>query len=153
MTRAQDWEMNHRIRATGGVVWFNPALKVTYRPRRNLGSLARQYLQYGQWRRRVMHMHPETVSRASALRYFAPPVTLLLAGGGLIIGVVGLLSGSIGAWALVAPVSYIVGIKAVALSALRTQPWSVVFRLPFVLIAMHMSWGWGFLTSPAVRSR
>ena len=87
MTRAQDWEMNHRIRATGGVVWFNPALKVTYRPRRNLGSLARQYLQYGQWRRRVMHMHPETVSRASALRYFAPPVTLLLAGGGLIIGV------------------------------------------------------------------
>ncbi len=31
--RAQDWEMNHRIRETGGLVWFNPALVVTYRPR------------------------------------------------------------------------------------------------------------------------
>lgn len=153
MTRAQDWEMNHRIRETGGVVWFNPALKVTYRPRRDFGSLARQYLQYGQWRRRVMHMHPETVSRRSALRYFAPPVTLLVAGGGLITGVAGLIAGSMAMWALIAPVSYLVGLKLVSLSAVKTQPWSVVVRLPFVLITMHMSWGWGFLTSPAVRSR
>jgi glycosyltransferase involved in cell wall biosynthesis len=28
-TRAQDWEMNYRIRSTGGTVWFNPDLFVT----------------------------------------------------------------------------------------------------------------------------
>ena len=31
--RAQDWEMNHRIRQTGGKVWFTPRMHVTYRPR------------------------------------------------------------------------------------------------------------------------
>lgn len=151
MTRAQDWEMNHRIRATGGLVWFNPALKVTYRPRRDLKTLSKQYLQYGQWRRRVMHMHPETVSRASALRYFAPPVTLLAVTMGTVLGAVGLLSHNWLVWAFAAPLSYLAGIKLVSLSALKTEKFAVVMRLPFVLIAMHMNWGWGFLTSPAIR--
>src|SRR5690606_38523075 len=31
--RAQDWEMNHRIRETGGLVWFQPRMRVSYRPR------------------------------------------------------------------------------------------------------------------------
>ena len=31
--RAQDWEMNHRIREAGGLVWFSPRLQVAYRPR------------------------------------------------------------------------------------------------------------------------
>ena len=30
--RAQDWELNHRIRAAGETVWFTPDLEVTYRP-------------------------------------------------------------------------------------------------------------------------
>lgn len=152
MTRAQDWEMNHRIRQTGGKVWFNPALKVTYRPRRDFRSLAKQYLQYGQWRRRVMQMHPETVSRASALRYFAPPVTLLAVGAGLVLGVVGVLSGSWLVWAFAAPLSYLAGITVVAMSALTSESLDVALRLPFVLVTMHMSWGWGFLTSPVIRS-
>ena len=31
--RAEDWEMNHRIRQSGGMIWFEPELRVTYRPR------------------------------------------------------------------------------------------------------------------------
>ncbi len=42
--RAQDWEMNHRIRASGGTVWFQPRMRVSYRPRANLGALCKQYL-------------------------------------------------------------------------------------------------------------
>src|SRR4249919_3920001 len=41
--RAQDWELNHRIRSSGGVVWFTPRLTVSYRPRSSVRSLARQY--------------------------------------------------------------------------------------------------------------
>ena len=41
-TRAQDWELNHRLRGSGGLVWFAPELRVTYRPRATLGALARQ---------------------------------------------------------------------------------------------------------------
>ena len=60
--RAQDWEMNYRIRKSGGKVWFSPALRVSYRPRASLSALAEQYLHYGRWRREVMREHPETVS-------------------------------------------------------------------------------------------
>lgn len=48
--RAQDWEMNHRIRETGGVVWFTPHLQVAYRPRSSFAALARQYFSTGSWR-------------------------------------------------------------------------------------------------------
>ena len=87
--RAQDWEMNHRIRETGGLVWFNPALVVTYRPRPDASSLAEQYFHYGRWRREVMRRHPETASRTSALRYFAPPVAVVGVVAGAAAGLVG----------------------------------------------------------------
>ena len=64
MVRAQDWEMNLRIRQTGGVVWFTPDMHVTYRPRHTLKALARQYHDYGRWRREVSRRHPETLSAA-----------------------------------------------------------------------------------------
>ena len=28
------------------------------------------------------------------------------------------------------------------------KSWQERIRLPFILIAMHMSWGWGFISSP-----
>ena len=33
MLRAEDWDLNYRIRARGGQIWFTPELRVTYRPR------------------------------------------------------------------------------------------------------------------------
>src|SRR5947208_11407924 len=38
--RAQDWEMNYRIRATGGTVYFSPQLSVSYRLRSSLSTRA-----------------------------------------------------------------------------------------------------------------
>ena len=79
MVRAQDWEMNLRIRQTGGVVWFTPDMRVTYRPRHTLRALARQYHDYGRWRREVSRRHPETLS----LRYLAAPVAVAGVAAGL----------------------------------------------------------------------
>jgi len=39
-TRAQDWELNFRLRQQGGKIYFDPKLKVTYRPRASFGALA-----------------------------------------------------------------------------------------------------------------
>ena len=33
--RAQDWELNYRLRQNGGAIYFDPRLHVTYRPRSN----------------------------------------------------------------------------------------------------------------------
>ena len=35
LLRGEDWEMNHRLREAGHVVWLDPALHVTYWPRGN----------------------------------------------------------------------------------------------------------------------
>lgn len=72
-TRAQDWELNHRIRAAGGRVWFTPQLRVTYRPRGSVRGLASQYLHYGRWRRVVAERHEGTINA----RYLAPPVMVV----------------------------------------------------------------------------
>jgi glycosyltransferase involved in cell wall biosynthesis len=76
--RAQDWEMNHRIRSSGGRVWFTPELRVTYRPRGSVRALARQYRDYGRWRREVSRTHPGTLTA----RYLAPPAALIGVVGG-----------------------------------------------------------------------
>ena len=57
MLRAEDWELNYRIRALGGLVWFTPELRVTYRPRASLYALGSQYFHYGRWRRVLSLIH------------------------------------------------------------------------------------------------
>lgn len=161
-TRAQDWEMNHRIHETGGVVWFEPAMTVAYRPRASVHALGRQYRDYGRWRRVVMRRHPETFDLRSArsLRYLAPPlaVVLLLVGTTLglagLLGVLGLVGGSGGGAAyavlclgFLAPIGYalliLVGSRVVGRGLSGGARW----WLPVALVTMHLCWGWGFLTS------
>ncbi len=137
--RAQDWEMNHRIRAAGGLVYFTPALRVRYRPRGTLKALARQYFEYGRWRRVVSRAHPGTVNA----RYLAAPAAVA----GVVAGTV--LGALVTPWALVLPAGYLA--LVVAGSAVTGSGLSAAerARLPLVLATMHMSWGVGFLTSPS----
>jgi len=148
-TRAQDWEMNFRIRSTGGTVWFNPQLQVTYRPRSSVRSLAKQYFQYGQWRRKVMREHPETTRTVSALRYFAPPLAVLGIVFGTVMGLVGayLQAFPLVFWGFFAPVGYL-ALVILATIALAKKAGKATWYLPLVLILMQTSWGFGFLTSP-----
>ena len=134
--RAQDWEMNHRIRSTGGTVWFTPELRVTYRPRADLRSLARQYFQYGRWRRVVARQHPGTMSA----RYLAPPALVAA----LTISV------AFSPWlpvALVVPAGYVGALVVGSLTLEPGLPWRSRATLPAALAVMHLSWGVGFVTS------
>jgi len=136
--RAQDWELNHRIRLTGGTVWFTPELTVTYRPRATLLALGRQYFHYGRWRRVVMSHHAGTAT----LRYLAPPVAVVAIGAGLVAGVAGWRVG------FVVPAAYAAGVVGGSVVVGRGLPWRARAALPAVLATMHGSWGIGFLTSP-----
>jgi GT2 family glycosyltransferase len=154
--RAEDWEMNHRIRRAGGLVWFEPRLRVTYRPRGSARALAAQYFNYGRWRRVVSREHPGTVN----LRYLAPPAAVLAVAAGLASGTAGLAAALAGpanaagpglAWLMmgfVVPASYLAGILGVTGVAARKLPGCVLARLPAALVTMHVCWGAGFLTSP-----
>ena len=143
MVRAQDWELNHRIRETGGLVWFTPDLHVTYRPRDSIAALARQYWQYGRWRREVTRRHPGTVSP----RYLAAPATVLGIGSGALIGLIGTMTGHrrIAALGWSAPLAYALGNLAASTWIGRGHPAGVRVRVPAALAAMHLAWGAGFI--------
>ena len=145
-TRAQDWEMNYRIRTTGGTVWFNPDLFVTYRPRPNVLKLAKQYFEYGSWRHEVMRRHPDTRRTKSALRYFAPPLAVALIVVGKILGSIGFVMGNALIWGYIFPLGYL-ALTLVSSLTLVKRARSGALWLPIVLMTMQMSWGIGFLTS------
>ena len=145
-TRAQDWEMNYRIRTTGGTVWFNPDLFVTYRPRPNVFKLAKQYFEYGSWRHEVMRRHPDTRRTKSALRYFAPPIAVALIVIGKILGSIGLVTNSFLIWGYIFPLGYL-ALTLVSSLTLVKRARAGALWLPIVLMTMQMSWGIGFLTS------
>lgn len=142
LLRAQDWDLNYRLRRAGHQVWFSPVLRVTYRPRATAKALARQFFRTGQWRREVIRRNPDTVSA----RYLAPPLAVLGMAAGLLAGVLGLWSGR--RWlqlGFLAPLGYLAVIVGGSVALRRPIAPRIRLRLPGVLAVMHLSWGAGFL--------
>ena len=135
-TRAQDWELNFRLRQAGGVVYFDPRLVVTYRPRSTIKALAKQYFEYGRWRRVVSRRHQGTIN----YRYLAPPFTVAATTISLLLG--WLVSPYLLIPALVYAVFILIASVVIGKSA------GEILCLPTILLTMHISWGLGFLTSP-----
>jgi len=134
--RAQDWELNHRLRRNGGLIWFDPRLVVTYRPRNTFRKLAKQYFQYGRWRRVITRQHQNTVN----FRYLAPPIAVFV---------------------ILLSIFFAISINPVFITPIFIYFASLVvggifigkkltdkLLMPLVLATMHISWGIGFITSP-----
>lgn len=140
--RAQDWELNYRLRKAGYGVWFVPSMQVPYAPRGTWRALARQFHDSGRWRREVVRTHPDSGSP----RYFAAPLVTALVAVGALVGVLGAAIGSPwleAAWLL--PLGYVAGVIVAALTHLRDLPLGSLVRLPWVFMTMHMAWGTGYL--------
>jgi len=122
MIRGQDWELNLRLRAGGGVVWFDPRLWVKYFPRTRLRALAKQFYDTGIWRAKLTRLAP---GRAN-LRYFAPPALVL-------------------STVLVLPA--LIYATAVILIAATAKGLTLGSRINLlgVLPTMHYAWGLGFI--------
>jgi GT2 family glycosyltransferase len=135
-TRAQDWELNFRLRENGGTVYFDPRLQVIYRPRPNLRALAKQYFEYGRWRRVVSRRHAGTIN----YRYLAPPVALAGFALSILMGVV------IHPIFLIPAAVYALFTFAASVKISQTIRESLILLL--VIPTMHFAWGAGFLTSP-----
>jgi succinoglycan biosynthesis protein ExoA len=131
--RHQDYELNERIRRDGGTVWFDPDLRVIYEPRSSLALLARQYFEYGSWKRWFSSSHRGSLRP----RQFAPPL--------LVVGMALSLIGSfVSPWFLTVPTVYVVGLVAAALSTVRSSGVAAL-GVPAALVTMHFAWGLGFL--------
>ncbi|MER6187012.1 glycosyltransferase family 2 protein [Streptomyces sp. NPDC001652] len=136
--RAQDWELNFRIREAGGLIWFSPELRVSYRPRPSVKALAKQYKDYGRWRHVVARYHSGSIN----LRYLAPPTAVCAIAAGIVVGA------ALTPLGFVIPGGYLAAIALGSLPAGRGLPLKARLQIPVALATMHMCWGFGFLTSP-----
>ncbi len=146
--RGEDWELNLRIRREGGLVWFEPALGVTYWPRASFRDLAKQFFATGAWRAVLTKRHPSE----TPWRFYAPGTLVLGLALSIIVLVLQLcgvlpLQGAAAWWSIVhaTPLLYI----AAVLFACTRLPdlHGVRERLLglWAIITMHLSWGTGFL--------
>ena len=153
--RAEDWELNHRIRLAGGLIWFQPELRVTYRPRASVRTLGSQYFHYGRWRRVVARQHAGHDQPALP---GAPPAAVLAMVAGALVGVAGLAGLAVGS-------GWIWPVLATAGSRSRRCTWPgfwrsrrrrcaccrppVAVRLPLALATMHVCLGGRLPDQPA----
>jgi succinoglycan biosynthesis protein ExoA len=139
--RGQDWELNRRLRQSGGTVWFTPDLQVEYRPRSSLRRLARQFVATGMWRGELARRFPTS----NSIRYFIPPLAVLGVVGGAIAGVAGLVTGNaLLPAALIIPGVYVVFVLLAAVETVRNGVQAFLSYL-IVLPTIHFGWGAGFL--------
>ena len=131
--RTQDYELNQRIINVGGVVWFDPALRVEYRPRGSLSGLARQYYEYGMSKRQFSRKHAGRLK----LRQLTPPLIVITSGFFLLLALVN-------PWALAVPASYLALVSIGAIGS-TLKVGSAAVGTPAAMVTMHFSWGLGFL--------
>jgi len=137
----EDYELNTRIRKSGGRVWLDPMIQSVYFSRSNLRNLGKQYFRYGYWKWHMLRRYPETLRWRQAL----PPAFVL----------------SIAALFLLAPFFRIclilLGIVLLFYSlSLIIASWPIanqerdirlLIGIPLAIVTMHYCWGSGFLWS------
>ncbi len=135
----EDYELNVRIRQSGGKILLDPAIQSTYFARSSLSALARQYWRYGYWKAQMLRKYPETIRLRQAL----PPLFVL--------GLLLLL--------LIAPFSSLVGYMLLGILAvyfgilfltsigiaLQKKNGAFIMGIPLAVTVMHFCWGGGFL--------
>jgi succinoglycan biosynthesis protein ExoA len=140
--RGQDWELNRRLRATGGTVWFTPELQVVYRPRSSLRKLIRQFVATGIWRGELARRF----GTANSIRYFVPPLAVVGILLGTIAGIVGLATGV--TWLLLGfavPALYAVFVIVASLVTATREGSRAALWYLIVLPCIHFGWGIGFV--------
>lgn len=121
----EDAELAIRLGRVGGV-WYDPAIRSHYTPRRDLVALGRQFFRYGWSRALTIRRHPRTI-RARQLA--APALVLALAS----------------PWRRPVVLVYLAGVAArTAVETADDRPTAVGFAAS--LPTMHLAWGAGFLS-------
>lgn len=131
----EDYEMNVRLRASGGRIYLSPTIRSTYFVRASLPKLARQYGRYGFWKVRTLLAHPgslrwrQLVAPAFVISLLLTPVAVAALG---MLGIAHLV------------LYAVANLAASAVTASRAG-WRLFPALPLVFLTIHLAWGGGFL--------
>jgi glycosyltransferase involved in cell wall biosynthesis len=137
----EDYEYNARIRETGGIIWFDPAIQSKYIARASFRDLSMQYWRYGYWKFQMLCRYPSTIRIRQAL----PPLLVLS------FFCLGLFSFWFvwARWLLMLEFFiYVISTLIAGLQVAKKQScWQFVFGVPAAIMVMHFSWGSAFLWS------
>lgn len=143
----EDYELNTRIRLSGGRVWLDPQIRCTYFARKNLAELANQYWRYGFWKAQMIRRYPHTLRPRQAL----PPLFVFGLAVLLLIG----LFVPLFRWFFLA----ILGVYGLVLlgtglsTAIKKHDFRLIAGIPLAIATMHFSWGAGFIAGTASRQK
>jgi len=144
----EDYDFNYRVRVSGGSVLLDRTEHCDYFARATLGGLARQYFRYGQWKARMLKLHPRSIR----WRHVVAPIFVVSI---LALGVLGLF------WS---PAVWLLGLElavylVLALLLGRQRGRGVVdslaltFLMPLVFLTIHLAWGVSFFRGLMGNSR
>lgn len=137
LIRNQDYELSVRIRAAGGMVWLDPAIRSTTVTRGTPLALARQYFGYGRGRATTVARHPHSLRWRQAIpALFVAMVAVATVAEVAIPGA--------GRWAAGLIGTHLVVTLVAAGAMIRRGGWRDAWWLPPVLWIMHGAWGAGF---------
>ncbi|MDY0105949.1 MAG: glycosyltransferase [Giesbergeria sp.] len=134
LVRNQDDEYNLRLRRGGGRIWQSGVIRSVYHPRNSLRHLYAQQQQYGYWRPFVVRKH----GQPGSLRQLVPALFVA----------------ALALSALLLPWAHWPAIALLALYGLylllasmvaahAAGAWRLFWRLPVVIAAFHIGYGWG----------
>lgn len=133
----EDYELNYRIRASGGKIFFSPQIRSVYYGRQTIPALARQYYRYGKSKVRTLQEHPASLRP----RQLVAPLFVA----GLMVGLpLGWLSKLLrGLWWAGLICYGIANLYFSFKAAARLTP-KIAWRIPLVFFTIHLAWGIGF---------
>lgn len=135
LLRNQDDELSYRIRAAGGIVWFDPGIQTTYQPRESWRRLFDQYRQYGKFKVRVFQKH----TGAARLRHFVPAIFVASVASAVVVPIV--------PWLLPLPFASFAAYGIVNLTVsgrVARHSQTAMLDVGRAFLAMHAGYGIGF---------
>lgn len=133
---AEDAELDYRIRAAGGKIWFAADIVVDYFPRDTVRRLAAQYYRNGIGRAQAVRKNDGEIR----LRQIIPPAVLCVV-------VLGLVAGIFDVYALLAPFGYLALMAVVSAGYAVARRDMCLLAGAVALPVMHLTWSAGFLRS------
>ncbi len=137
MVRNQDDELSYRLAKNGGRIVCSPLIHSEYFSRSTLGSLWKQYYQYGFYKVRVLQKHPLQMRP----RQFVPLIFVLALIASFLLALVPVLR----PLSLVVPSIYLLANLFASLYTAAARGWKYLPLLPLVFATLHLSYGLGFL--------
>ncbi len=129
----EDAEFDTRLRQAGGKIYLDADIRLVYLPRPTMGSLARQYFNYGKGRARTLMKHGERPK----LRQLIPPATLVAC-------VTGMLVAPLNPLGLILPGGYLAALALASLAVAVKHKSACGLLAGAASATMHMSWSAGF---------